>query len=147
MSLDLNKTVLPNSFLKCMSSKDRPKGPAFMTATEAQSKFDEKSEKKLQKLIANWLLLNGFYFVQQRMDRKAGLKVGTPDFLICVHGRFVAVECKVAKNRPTAEQADCLTTIRRTGGISHVIYELKEFIDIIQSIQPSIEEVKTLLEK
>lgn len=48
---------------------------------------------------------------------------GTPDFLLCVNGRFVALELKRdAKARVTALQKHALQKIAAAGGLSLVAY-------------------------
>lgn len=48
---------------------------------------------------------------------------GAPDFLVCVRGRFVGIECKAKGNKPTPLQERNLHLIREAGGIAHVINE------------------------
>jgi hypothetical protein len=48
---------------------------------------------------------------------------GVPDFLICHHGKFVAVECKANGGKPTALQLKHLDDIRKAGGIALLIDE------------------------
>lgn len=58
---------------------------------------------------------------------------GTPDFLVCWRGQFVALECKANGNKPTALQEAAMQRIRDAGGRAFVIDEsnvdnLKEMI-------------------
>lgn len=58
---------------------------------------------------------------------------GVPDFLICHKGRFIAVEAKAGRNKPTALQELHMERIRNNGGIALVInednlQELKELL-------------------
>lgn len=48
---------------------------------------------------------------------------GVPDFLICMGGRFIAVEAKAGTNKPTALQEAHLEKIRQARGIALVINE------------------------
>ena len=54
---------------------------------------------------------------------------GIPDILICMEGRFIALELKVGKNKPTKIQDYHLRKIRKAGGYSQVIYTFEEFKD------------------
>lgn len=59
---------------------------------------------------------------------------GTPDFLICQRGRFIAVEAKAGNNKPTLLQEAAMARIRKAGGIALVInesnmHELKEVLN------------------
>lgn len=48
---------------------------------------------------------------------------GAPDFLVCIRGRFVGVECKARGNTPTPLQEKNLRLIERSGGVSLVVNE------------------------
>lgn len=48
---------------------------------------------------------------------------GVPDIICCYKGRFIAIECKAGKNKPTALQEKELKGIREMGGIALVISE------------------------
>jgi hypothetical protein len=46
---------------------------------------------------------------------------GTPDILACLNGRFIAIEVKAGKNKPTALQIRALQSIHDAGGLALVI--------------------------
>jgi len=46
---------------------------------------------------------------------------GAPDFLVCLHGRFIGIECKAGKNTPTPLQEKNLRQVERSGGIALVV--------------------------
>lgn len=48
---------------------------------------------------------------------------GTPDFLVCKRGLFIAIEAKAGNNKPTLLQEAAMTKIRKAGGIALVINE------------------------
>jgi hypothetical protein len=48
---------------------------------------------------------------------------GAPDFLVCLNGRFVGIECKAGKGKPTALQEKNLSDITKAGGVALVINE------------------------
>jgi pantoate kinase len=48
---------------------------------------------------------------------------GVPDFLICMGGRFIAVEAKAGTNKPTALQEAHMAKIRTARGTALVINE------------------------
>lgn len=48
---------------------------------------------------------------------------GVPDFLVCLRGRFYAIECKANGGKTTALQDKHLADIRGAGGVSLVIHE------------------------
>jgi len=48
---------------------------------------------------------------------------GVPDILACYQGRFIGIECKANRNKPTALQVHNLKQIVASGGIAFVINE------------------------
>jgi hypothetical protein len=48
---------------------------------------------------------------------------GVPDFLVCLKGRFIGVECKAGKGKPTALQLKNLAEIDASGGIAVIVNE------------------------
>ena len=48
---------------------------------------------------------------------------GTPDILACLKGRFIGIEAKAGKNKPTALQVLSLKRIDDAGGLALVINE------------------------
>lgn len=59
---------------------------------------------------------------------------GTPDILACYRGRFVGIECKAGKNKPTALQLRNLERIEEAGGLALVINETNlEVLDDLET--------------
>jgi hypothetical protein len=48
---------------------------------------------------------------------------GAPDFLVCLRGKFIGIECKAGKGRVTALQQKNLDLIDNAGGWTFVINE------------------------
>lgn len=48
---------------------------------------------------------------------------GVPDIVGCLRGKFVGIECKAGKNKPTALQQLNLDQIEAAGGVALVITE------------------------
>ena len=48
---------------------------------------------------------------------------GTPDFLICLNGLFIAIEAKAGKGRPTELQKKHLREIEAAGGLALIVNE------------------------
>lgn len=47
---------------------------------------------------------------------------GIPDIIACIHGKFLAIECKAHGGRLTALQRRELDRIESAGGVCYVIY-------------------------
>ena len=56
---------------------------------------------------------------------------GIPDLLLCIEGRFYAIELKVGRNQPTRIQRYVIEKIRASGGKAEVcrnVDEVREFL-------------------
>ena len=63
---------------------------------------------------------------------------GAPDFLVCYKGRFIGIECKAGRNKPTALQEKNLREIEGAGGIGLVVNE-ENVVDVLLLINKSLE--------
>ena len=63
-------------------------------------------------------------------------KIGVPDIICCYKGRFISIECKAGKNKPTALQERELKLIQEAGGYSLVINEKN--IDDVRKLLESL---------
>ena len=141
----VNISGAPDSFTSKMAAKDRPKG--WMSSKDAHAKFTSGEEKKLQKLIANYLSLHDIYFECDRMDKRTRGKVGRPDFRICYRGRFVAVECKTEVCQPTTAQFLEFARIRRSGGLVLLVRCLDDMQGILREIDAEIRVIQDALKR
>lgn len=62
---------------------------------------------------------------------RAGVKGGSDILGIAKDGKFIAVECKIKGNKPTALQELFLDEIRSRGGYGIVAYDLKDVENIL----------------
>ena len=62
---------------------------------------------------------------------------GVPDIVGCYLGRFIGIECKAGKNKPTELQKSNLEKISSAGGVSLVVNEdnFGDVAEILLSIQ------------
>ena len=56
---------------------------------------------------------------------------GIPDIIVCHKGRFIALEAKVDRNKPTRLQAATIEQIRRAGGTAAVVYSVGDVLAIM----------------
>ncbi len=63
-----------------------------------------------------------------------GAPKGTSDILACIHGRYVAIECKLEGETTTPEQVEFLAKVGRAGGIAIVAYSLDDVINSLANI-------------
>ena len=82
---------------------------------------------------------SGLQIINSNGNRRAfhGAPAGTSDIIACVDGRFVAIECKAGKNKPTKLQADFLQNISERGGIAIVAYSVEDVIFALNAIDKS----------
>ena len=69
---------------------------------------------------------------------------GTPDILACLHGRFIGIEVKAGKNKPTDLQIHALKQIDSSTGLALVIneenlYYLKECLEDVHNAKSNYE--------
>lgn len=89
-------------------------------------------EAKVKAAVRKLLTEHGAYYA---MPIGSGYgNSGVPDFLVCVRGRFLAVECKAGKGKTTALQDKHLQNIRAAGGHAlvineHNMHELQEVLN------------------
>ena len=100
-------------------------------------------ETYLVRQITDFLNYRG-YFVQRTNSGSVRFKdssgrsnfiklahAGTADITGCSpSGQFIAIECKIGKNKPTALQEAYLEEIRKRGGIAIVAYSLDDVINL-----------------
>lgn len=78
-------------------------------------------EGKVKKKVLEMLTSSGAYYC---MPVTGGYgRSGVPDIIACLHGKFLAIECKAGDNKPTALQEKALADIQRAGGSAMVINE------------------------
>ena len=63
---------------------------------------------------------------------------GVPDFLVCLRGRFYAIECKANGGKTTALQEKHLADIRDAGGVSLVVHEAN-----VENLRKELENVRS----
>ena len=78
-------------------------------------------EKKVKNKVVRLLKQYGAYYF---FPASYGMgRSGVPDIVCCLQGRFIGIECKAGKNKPTPLQEKELADIIKAGGISCVVNE------------------------
>ena len=81
----------------------------------------ETPEKKVKRqVVATLKALGAYHFYPFSGGFGSS---GVPDVVACCEGRFIGIECKAGKNKPTALQERNLAQITAAGGIALVINE------------------------
>jgi hypothetical protein len=101
-----NPKLFPPKVLRLIPAEQRRAfGLAGLTTEEALDAARIKSERDLQNVMESYFNLRGVVASRSRMDKKTRTKKGTPDFLLALHGRAIAIEAKLPGEELTEDQA------------------------------------------
>jgi len=92
-------------------------------------------EAKVKTAVKRLLVERGIYYF---MPPGVGYgRAGIPDIIACPSGRFLAIECKAGKGKPTALQEREMQMIEESGGLAFVAREnnMEELCDLIELIK------------
>jgi hypothetical protein len=90
-------------------------------------------ERDLQQKCIKYCRSEGLYYINTHGDGYGGK--GTPDLLICVNGRFVAVELKVESGVIAPSQQIHRKRIERSSGTHFYCYSIEDFVEKIGALQ------------
>jgi len=91
-------------------------------------------EAKVKKKVVSVIKAHSAYYFFPVMNGYG--RVGIPDIIVCHCGRFIAIECKAGKNKPTELQLKEIEAIRQAGGVSLVVNE-----DNIEDVAKALESI------
>jgi hypothetical protein len=74
-----------------------------------------------------------FFPVASRLGR-----AGVPDLIVCYEGRFVAIEVKAAKGKPTALQLKAIDAINVAGGTAVIIKPTENGVSIAEQTHAAL---------
>jgi len=90
-------------------------------------------EGKVKKEVKAWLVKNKAYYY---MPVSNGMgRVGAPDFIVCIGGRFVGIETKAKGKRgnATPNQLREIEWINRAGGYAFVVDDVSQ-LDVLEPL-------------
>jgi len=120
--------------LRRMSAADRASlGRVGLTALDAAHRFNARHEKELHQLAMQELNRRDLFYVRSRMDKRATIAKGMPDFFIVVPGgRVLAVEFKLPGEEVSDDQQRVFTKFwDQTGCIVHIALSFEQFLAIL----------------
>lgn len=90
------------------------------------------SEKNFENRVKKFLKDQGCYFIKYWGGGNF-TKTGVPDLLVCCNGRFLGLEIKGEKGKPSELQLYHIEQIKNAGGLAMVLYprdfdKLKELV-------------------
>lgn len=89
-------------------------------------------EKTLQTSVMKYLKERGYYAINVPGN---AFTSGVPDILVCIRGRYVALELKAADGTLRPLQKVRINSIRRAGGIAEAVRSLDRVKEIIGTIE------------
>ena len=92
-----------------------------------------QTESALRDQVVKWLRTQERVWVVKVHGSMYGA-AGTPDLLLCVAGRFVAIELKTLTGRLTTLQRATIEKIAAAGGVVGVARELSEVQEIVLDV-------------
>jgi hypothetical protein len=132
----MSKPLPPNMAERERLLREKVAANRVKRKEEAAYKLAHPKETKIQKLIAEWLELNGFFAFrvnQQGVPLHDGSGIyrpspskGVSDILGCHLGRFYAIEVKRLGEKPTDHQQAFLDRVTEHGGLAFVAHSLNE---------------------
>lgn len=90
-------------------------------------------ESQLQKSIIDYCKRNNIYVINIFGSGMCGK--GVADLILCVDGKFVAMECKVGNNKMQDDQIIHMRKVLKAGGLFCSPYSLQEAVDFIEEIR------------
>jgi Holliday junction resolvase len=99
-------------------------------------------ERKVKDIVTALLKQYGAYFFSPPSNGFG--RAGIPDIIGCLHGRYIAIECKAGKNKPTALQIRELNLTAKAGGVALIIREdnINEVVLALQLIKDEHDNTK-----
>lgn len=93
-------------------------------------------EKEFENKVKKYMRDRGCYLVKYWGGGQF-TTAGIPDILACVGGRFIGVEIKAPRGRPTALQIHNLKKIDEAGGYGILLYpkDFEIFKELVESIE------------
>ena len=98
-------------------------------------------EKSIENRIKNYLKKNNIYYF--KVHGNGFQKVGIPDIVACINGKFTGIEVKRPGGKPSPLQIANIEQIRNNGGSAEIVYsfeEAKQFIDSVLGKKDSVRE-------
>lgn len=78
-------------------------------------------EGRVKAQVRKTLVKHGVYYFSPPANGYG--RVGIPDIICCMQGKFIAIECKAKGNTPTPLQRRELEAIHNAGGVAMVVNE------------------------
>lgn len=130
--------ILPDRLLKLMDPRDRPPGPAGLTAAAATDKNAQRLEREEQRLFCQWLNSHEssgeLSYDWSRTDKKTTRRLGALDFVIyCPEAKTLFIEFKAEGRKMTPEQERQAILLNYLGFAVRVVRTAQEAIALTKA--------------
>jgi len=105
--------------------------PAELPAPIKAAKAEIIAEKEMHRLFGQWLNMQGFPYLESRMDKASTIAIGFPDFAIFFKTKTVFIEMKSGANKPTEEQTRWMNRLGSEGFHSFAAYSVQDAIRFV----------------
>lgn len=103
--------------------------------------MSEKPETKLQRQIVEELKLNYGQNIWILKTHGSGYqKRGVPDLLICLYGRFIAIEVKMPGKEPTENQRAVMWEMQKAGVYTACVTTVSHAVNVCDRVLKSIKQ-------
>ena len=125
--------LLPDRLLKLMDPRDRPPGPAGLTAAQATDKNAQHLERDEQRIFAQWCQSHQLPFVWHSTAHRTKASVGCPDFIVGLRGATLWIEFKCPGGKLSADQEDFLNRLTGQKITLHICHSASEAIELCRA--------------
>ena len=123
MGIDLSS--VPDAFKSKIAPEVRTElGFKAQTTEDGRRAFDRREEGVMHEKFQQFCNYHQLGYVHSRMDKKATIKKGWPDFSLFLNGRSMFVEFKAGDNKLSEDQEQCIESLRKAGMLVEVAYDL-----------------------
>lgn len=89
-------------------------------------------ESKLHEQIRQACVARGWLAFHGSMSHRTHRTEGEPDFILCLPGRVLFIECKTRTGKLSHEQAATQAWLRKLGHEMHVVRSIEEFWEVVK---------------
>jgi hypothetical protein len=123
-------------------------GPLVWTKEETIAANEYRTEKALQDSIYVWINSQPDCDCRgSRIDKKATVRPGTPDFFCTIDGMALYIECKLPGRKPSPAQEREIAHLRSRKGRVIVVTSLQEVQKEVRNMQAEMRYVRATLRR
>lgn len=92
----------------------------------------EENESALHDKITEYCKAKVWAVIHARMDKRSGVTLGAPDFVIYADaGRVINIECKTKDGKQRQSQRNFEAMLKRNGHEYHIVRSFEDFLKIV----------------